>query len=262
MNIKRRLSRALCRASVVYDFKSGLNKLCKQFPTVDKELVYEVNNKTDRAFAYVVEGNTLRIDVMGTSGENFEEKWAAWQRNYKMDADKNGIPEGAGSSARYIINDIGTTFDYDSYKLIDIIGHSAGSFIAAAIAAMLLKETKHCNFYTQCFAGPPDGNYRIQDLYNMNRDRWEQIKVINPRDIITMWYRDDDDKEERGIDIGQKIILPPDTTIQKFLYKWFKKFPSILEHSPKEYCDGMRIWCKDDYELVRYLKSIRKEMVN
>lgn len=259
MNLAKKLSEALCRSSLIYDFKRGRNKLLHRFPAIDSGMLLEVDTNTDRAFAYPYCDRTLRIDVMGTSGENFEEKLEAWKRNFRMNPNEDGVPEGAALSARAVINEIGTVYDYDSYKIIDITGHSAGSFISSAIAVRLLKETNHCNIYTQCFAGPPDGNWRISELYNMNRDRWEQLKVINPRDIVTMMFRDKNDKEERGVDIGEKIILPHDTKIQRFLYKWFRKFPSIIEHSPKEYCDGMQF----QYPSMRkYLKSIRKEMVN
>lgn len=260
--VERTLSFRLYRAAMAYDFEGGVAKLRKRFPRMGVPV--EVNTKTDHALAYEYSPSELLIDIMGTSGETFQEKIAAWRRNFEIDAGPDGLPYGFSSSAKTILNEI--DIDFNHYSTIDITGHSAGSSIAAAVAVRLLQATKRPDIYTYGFAGPPDGNYRIERFYQSYRSRWEAIKIVNPRDIVTTMFRSQEDDETRGVDIGRIVTLPPDTLLQRWLYKWFKRFPSFLEHSPREYCDGMVKYAKKNNpfprEEVKFLRRVRRDMVN
>lgn len=254
MNLYER-SFALFRAAMVYDFKNGMQKLCKFLR--DDVLIHEVNTKTDHAFIYAPQYSVLNIDIMGTGGESIEEKIAAWKRDFEMEPDADGLPAGFSASARYILNSARQVFNFERFSRIDVVGHSAGASVASAFALKAIKETVRPRFQTTVFAGPPDGNYKVANFYRTHCQRWKQIKVVNPRDIVTQILRDQEEKEKRGVDIGEILTLPPDTTLQRLLYKWFKGFPSFIEHSPKEYCDGLMKIKPDPF-----LKLARGMMVN
>lgn len=258
---------ALYEAALAYDIKNGRKKLTKRFPEINI-ITPPANNNTDFAIAHTVDYITLNINVMGTHGENTCEKFDAWVRNFDMEPQEDGLPRGFKMSARWLVNYFGTYINYEKFDYIHLKGHSAGSSIIFAMATILSNEVTHPKFLTTCFAGPPDGNYKAKKYYNRMHlaGRWNQVKVVNPRDIVTQLWRTEIDKEKNGIDCGRIITLPCDTRFQRFLYKYFRNFHSIHEHSPKEHCDGMieYVKCNSDNwkEEIRFLKSIRKEMVN
>lgn len=249
------LVRSILHAGVIYDECRYSDKVKQFFPSAKIDL--EMNGTDCWAVCRI--GDDLDISVRGTDGTDRKSKRDAWRRNFQTAARPDGISVGFGASTDKIFDDLDGKLNWRDYRSIRINGHSAGAGIAPALGARITDEYKIHGIECFSWAPPPTGNYLWAELFGKLHGEFglDNLRVINPRDIVTIIYRHGD-KETAGMDVGKSLDLPPDGLLQK-LFRWL---PGAIEHSPREYVDGLIKMFSGNDEIVSELKIIRKMMVN
>lgn len=249
------LVRSILHAGVIYDECRYADKVKQFYPSakIDIEL-----NDTD-CWAVCRIGDETDIVLRGTDGTDRKSKRKAWRRNFQTEARPDGISVGFGGSVDKIFDDLDGKLNWRDYKAIRIHGHSAGAGEAPALGARITDEYKIHGIECFSWAPPPTGNYLWAERFNRLHGEFglDNLRIVNPRDIVTIIYRHGE-KETAGVDVGKKLDLPPDGWFQK-MFRWL---PGAIEHSPKEYIDGLVKILAGNVEAISELKIIRKMLVN
>ncbi|MFA5166795.1 MAG: hypothetical protein WC449_05920 [Candidatus Paceibacterota bacterium] len=250
-----KLIQGLLFSGTIYDEVAFSRKVKLFFPKAE---VIPWMNQTD-FFATVMIDGTLNIVLRGTDGTDFKKWTSAWINNFHLSVGSNGIHDGFEESVKriwVILKSIVMANDYDH---LNIFGHSRGGAETPLLGNIIANAT---NRYVDCYSygAPPSGNLMWLKTFELTRYKGliNNIYVVNPRDVITVLFRDHLTPKTDGYDVGTRFLLPEDTWQQKL----FKCIPGACEHSPREYCDGLKMVFKKNKEAVSQLKAIRKVLVN
>lgn len=235
--------KAIFFAGVAYDETGCLKKISSKFKITDIALR---TTQTD-FFVTFIENGILNILVRGTDGTDFKKWLAAWKRNFDMHTNEHGLPDGFRRSAESLLNLIKTPHGVHQVQLF---GHSAGASIIQIAGAQLARDLGlQCVCYA--VAGAPAGNeIWLHETYEPLHDQGLLMinRIENPRDGVTKWFNG------KGVQVGACTVLPPDNPLQRI----FKKINGVIEHSPREYCDGIKTMLPRDPDI----SWVRRQMVN
>jgi hypothetical protein len=218
----------------------------------------EVFASTNDFFAAYRSDGVLNIDVRGTDGTS-PVKWvSAWLRNASWTPNEKGEHQGFRDSVDVIMQRMEDVMEEYSGDTVVLRGHSAGGAIVQILGMDIVEDyEKKCIVYA--LGAPPPGTRIVRDRYyrQHNSGSLEIMRIVNPRDMVTVICRD---IRYGGCDCGHQFELPPDSIFQMF----FKQLSGAVEHSPREYCDGLIEHFKnlENSDEVKLLKRIRKLLVN
>lgn len=250
-----KLIQSLLFAGTIYDEVAFDRKVKLFYPKAE---IIKWMNQTD-FFATVLIDGTLNIVLRGTDGTDFK-KWAsAWINNFHLSMGSNGVHDGFEESVERIWRTLKGIVLANEYDSLAVHGHSRGGAETPLLGNKIANEM---NKYVDCysFGAPPAGSTVWQETFNATHAKGliNNTYVVNPRDMITVLFRDHLTPQTDGYDVGTRFLLPEDTWIQKL----FKCIPGACEHSPREYCDGLMVAFKKNKEAISQLKAIRKVLVN
>jgi hypothetical protein len=259
------LARGLHEAAMTYDEAGCYHKTCIMVGPF--KFYREFRRQTDFFVVFIDTENVLHINIRGTDGEKWRDKIAAWLSNFYMDRDSKGRHKGFVEAAQWAMDRFEEITDLPHFDSVVINTHSRGTGIAPHLAIMLAEYferirmvlTKPIEVFLFALV-PTFTNYGKLVTWDAAHDRYgiTGYAVKNPRDAACYNMRGKGDDE--GCDVLRcEIELPVDSFVQKIL-RWFKF--SAYEHSPKEYADGLVIFCKGNKETIAFLKTSRKMMVN
>jgi hypothetical protein len=237
----KKLAIGLHKAAMMYDEKNCRKKiesLCGEY-----EWWKEYESTTD-FFAVGIKDGVMDVCGRGTDGPTRLRRLAAWASSLDTTIDDRGRHRSFYDTALWAFDEIMET-DIPAFKCIDQFGHSRFTGINPHLGIMLARRTGRPVLICDYAIAPTFTNYGIKTMWreacsNYRVSRWA---VVNPRDALTgnsfLGMKLRGYNPEDGADAGEIVTLPPDTAIQRFFKKL--KVPSLIEHSPKEYCDGLKI---------------------
>jgi hypothetical protein len=251
----KQLVESILYAGAIYDEDGFAGKVKQFFPSarIDTEI-----NETD-FWAVIIRDESMDIALRGTDGVDSNGKRLAWKRNFQTAARPDGTATGFGNSADAIFDDIDKKYCFRDFKQVKLHGHSAGAAETPILGARITREYHIHGIECFAWASPPSGTRRWAVHFNALNAEFglHSLRIVNPRDIVTVVYRDGD-VLTAGEDVGGELRLPEDGWLQRLL----KKIPGVWEHSPREHVDGAMTLLKNDPVSVSELKIIRKMMVN
>ena len=256
-----KLATGLHKAAMMYDEKNCRKKiesLCGEYE------YWKTYESTTDFFAVGVKNRVIDICVRGTDGPTSLRRLAAWASNLDMTIE-DGRHRSFYDASRWTFNEIMGS-DIPAFDLINIHGHSRATGMDPHLGVMLAERTGRKTVLFDYAIAPTYSNNGVAKIWNPAHEKYgiERWAVVNPRDALTgesfLGIKLRGTGPNDGADVGSIVTLPPDTAIQRF----FKSLsvPSLIEHSPKEYNDGLQIMFKNYKNVVDFLKKSRKMMVN
>ena len=254
------LAIALAKVAIIYNKSNCREKLKSLGIEYD---FWDDAECTSDYFAAGTCNGVLEILIRGTGGDTIMEKAAAWASDFDTTRE-GGRHRSARDASLWVLREL-MDMDIGRFNRINIYGHSRGTLISPHLAIDLASKTGKSVIFFNFAYGPTFTNRGVQEIWVPAHEKYCIIgyQVRNPRDILCSDHVFGLKLRGTGPDDGADlpiatIDLPPDNWFQSL----FRRVPSLIEHSPKEYSDGMIKKDKAHQDTVEFLKAARKLFVN